>query len=425
MGTKINISFVIYAGLSYGGSHKQSLSLAKILDKNIFTVRYFWCRHHQDRYSDFLFPDISLELEDDLRNHGVEPIEFQVGYRDISHPYHPWYQTDFFEVFNKYPTDLIFTVKSGTPEYPFVHLNIPVIECNIFCGVDRSPNLVYSVGLSPWVYKQYLAKGGFPEKSYYCFYGMKLERSKDDFRMQLDIPKDAIVLGFHQRDDIYIYTRQALQAWAFVRAKTNKKLFFVILGGSKKYVQLAKELQLPVRHLPITFDPQVVSKFLNTLDVFTHSAGQGETLGIAVQEAMFHGLPIVAMYGQNNGHVDVIGETMPVAKNQDEYNQLLLDLIVNDEKRKHVGDASLARANKYFGLDYMKEYYEKLFIEKYTEYCLNKKIDFHPEPLTIYSKFSLYVIAYRLLYRLPWVFKIILVVYYAFRKLQYRFKKVS
>ncbi len=396
---KINISFINYGGLSYGGAHRQSMVLSKVLNKDIFNVRYFWCNHILDKYSDSSFPAQDLSFLEELKENGVVPVEFHVGYRDISESYHAWKNTNFFEIFEKYPTDLIFSVRSGRPEFPTIHINKPLIEWNVFGSVDTvSNNLIYSVAVSPWVQRTYIKNGGNSNKSDYCFYGLEEPKTNENLRKLLNISNEHIVIGFHQRNDDNIFSEHAMNAWKYILNITDKKIYFLVLGGSDKYKNLASRLGINVHFLPVVFDSFEVSKFLNTLDIFSHSAGAGESLGIAVQEAMIHRLPIVSIYGKNNGHIDVIGKTVEVAKTQQDYNEILLDLVENNQKRNLIGSLSYKRAIEEFSIRSMKKYFENLFSQKYLEY---QNATFSVISTSIYDKFSFRKTLYRFLYSFP------------------------
>lgn len=412
---KINISFINYGGLSYGGAHKQSMDLAKIIDKDRFNVRYFWCKHISNKYSDYPFPTQNLNFVNDLNKNGVETIEFKVGYRDISNRYHVWKDTNFFEQYNRYDTDLIFSVGSGRPGFPIIHINKPFIEWNIFGSVNHeSENLIYTVCVSPWVQNTYIDGGGNKDKCGYCYYGLEKPSTNENLRKLLGIDKDSIVIGFHQRDDVNIYSEKALTAWKDITNKTNKKIFFLILGGSIKYQELATKLGLNIHFLPIVLNKIEVSKFLNTLDIFSHSAGAGETLGIAVQEAMLHKLPVVTIYGKNNGHIDVIGDTTEIAETQEDYSRILLELIQNNEKRKKISLLSYERAKNNFSIENMKEYFEQLFIDKYEEY---KNTNFKVLDLSFYDKVDSRTIIYRFLCHSPILMSLATYTYLKFKKL--------
>ncbi|MCK9581409.1 MAG: glycosyltransferase, partial [Methanoregula sp.] len=215
------------------------------------------------------------------------------------------------------------------------------------------------------------------------------------------IDEKTIVLGFHQRVDDGICGEHALKAWKLVEDLTDKKILFLILGGSEKYKKIAKELGLNVIFLPVSTDSVFVSKFLNTLDIYTHSGKVGETLGLAIQEAMMYKLPVVAMRGKYNGHVDVIGDTSPVPGDIEGYTELLAKLINDDIFRMNVSEKSFERAKKLFSVDSMKQYFENLFIEQYQNYCAENKKDFAILPTTIYNHLNFRTITYRILYRFP------------------------
>jgi len=159
-----------------------------------------------------------------------------------------------------------------------------------------------------------------------------------------------------------------------------------------------------VEFLPLAMDYSRVSKFLNTLDIFCHSAGLGESVGLAVMEAMMHGLPVVSIKSWNNGHIDVIGSTNKVSESVDEYAQNLLKLIEDEQFRKSVAQASQVRAKENFSFEHMNRFFENIFQDTFEKYGAGKK-PFQVLPQDIYNHFSFYRFAYRMLARYPKVFK--------------------
>ena len=129
---KINLSFVQYGGMSY----RSLIDMAVSIDKSRFNVTYFWCHPGKDLFSNFKHiqaseADVTRESKR-LSDGGVKAIEFSVTERFIPDPSLPWIGTDFFKIFNSVDSDIIFTWKGGRSEYPFMHLNVPVVEWNIF-----------------------------------------------------------------------------------------------------------------------------------------------------------------------------------------------------------------------------------------------------------------------------------------------------
>lgn len=335
---RIRISVVMYGGLSYGGAHKLMIRMLCELDMTRFKVTYFWCEPGLDVGSDFVWPELDYSNIDLLRSFGIEVIEFRVGKRDVRNRYHPWLDTDFFDRYAEVDTDLVLTSRSGHTEYPFFLLREPVVEWNIFGEVDRSPNLVHSVATSDWTHRRWLARS--PRKASSLIYpGVPLPTEAPSLRGELGLSDDTVVLGFHQRNDDNIYGEHALRAYAKVLPILNVPTAFIILGGSPKYNGLVDELGIAVSVLPIAKDSDAVSRFLKTLDVFAHSGGAGEALGVVFQEAMMHGLPSITMLlpGKADGQVATMAGSGIVTKSVEEYAVAITDLVNNPNKRKSLG----------------------------------------------------------------------------------------
>lgn len=364
---KINISFIMYAGLSYGGAHRQAIRLACALDKEIFNVRYFWCRHNKDIGSPFVFPELDFDNIKLMEKSGVDVIEFNVKSRDIRRPLHPWYKTDFFKIYGKYKTDIVFSARAGYPEYPFYLIDEPIVEWNIFGSADFSKNLVYSISQSPWVQKKWLKNGGKKEKNKLIYPFVPAPANDLSLRKELKISKEKIIIGFHQRKDDNIFGEHALRAYAGLDSKIKNKTQFIIVGGSDKYKKLDKELGTNVIFLPIAKEYRQVSMFLNTLDIFAHSGGAGETLCIAIQEAMMHKVPAISLDIQNcpNAQADVMDDTGFMCDNIAEYTKIMQKLIENDKFRNKYSLMAYLRAKSTFSEESCITSFTSLFQDIY------------------------------------------------------------
>jgi glycosyltransferase involved in cell wall biosynthesis len=358
---KLNLSIIAYAGISYGGAHRQVIRLACALDKKKINVRFFWCKHKKDIGSTFIFPELDYNNLDILRAHGVDVVEFNVEARDIRRRFHPWLNTNFWEIFRKYETDLVFTAKAGYPEYPFILMKHPVVEWNVFSSLDVTGNLVMSVSQSDWVQNAWLNIGGDSTKNTLIYPFVPEPQTQDGLRKYLGISVSDVVIGFHQREDDHIYGEQALIAYSLLDMKIRKKTKFLILGGSEKYVHLANKLGVCLIKLPIEKDYEKVSKFLNSLDIYTHSGGSGETLCIAIQEAMMHGLPVITMdiKGRPNAQISTLRNSGIIVNNVNEYAERLNFIIQNNNQRLIIGAESKKIA--------LQEYSEESCVSKFTQ----------------------------------------------------------
>lgn len=337
--TKLKVSFVQYAGLS----NRSLIDLAIALNKQRFEVNYFWCHPGIDLYSTFQHVEVSeAEAQDTvnrLRLGGVHPIQFSVATRFIPDPTLPWIETDFFEHFNSTEHDVVFTWRSGRTEFPFMYINVPIVEWNVFGMVDRSDNLIKSLAISPLVRDLYLKNGGDQAKSDVMYVPVDHPSCSDNLREALGIRKDVTICGMHQRPEDGIFSSISLDAVAAVAKKTGIDLHFLMLGGSKKYQEHAGRIGLKnFRQLDYTPSADGVSRFLNTLNIYTHSRADGETLGRVLQEAMIHRLPVISHKAQWNAHVETIGTGGVVADTFQEYVDTLSKWVMDSSIARQIGE---------------------------------------------------------------------------------------
>lgn len=338
VGRRIHVSVIMYGGLSYGGAHRLLIRMLCHLDMSRFKVTYFWCEPGTDIGSDFVWPELDYSNIDLLKSHGIDVVQFKVARRDIRNRYHPWLESDFFDCYRKFETDVVLTSRSGHTEYPFLLLREPLVEWNNFGDADRSPNLVHSVATGDWTHRRWLQRA-VRKSSSLIYPGVPQPTDAGSLRNELSIPAETVVLGFHQRDDDNIYGEHALRAYAQALPRLSANTAFVILGGSPKYRRLARELAVDVKILPVAKDFDTVSRFLKTLDVFAHSGGAGETLGVVFQEAMMHSLPSITMLlpDRADGQVATMAGSGIVTSSVDEYAAAIVELVNSEQRRRDLG----------------------------------------------------------------------------------------
>jgi len=367
----INISVVMYGGLSYGGAHKQIIRLICLLDKERFNITYFWCAPGRDKGSTFQWPDMDYSNITRMERSGITVIEFFASGRDIRSRYHKWLDTDFMKKYYSVKTDIILTAKSGHPEYPFILLNKPIVEYNIFGLNDSTPSLAFSALSSEWVYNLWQSKSG-NKRGRVIYPGVPETIKNVGLREAHGMNHSKVVLGFHQRADDNIYGEHALRAAAIAKKSVQKDISVVVMGGSDKYKELAKLLCLDVAFIPVTKEWADISNFLSTLDIYVHSGGAGETLCIAIQEAMMHGLPVITMEipEKANGQIGTLGDCGIVTRNIEEYADAIRQLSDNVDARRALGKRARAYAIKNYSLKAWKEEFESVFTAIHNEYKL-------------------------------------------------------
>ena len=368
-------------------------NLALKLNKDKFNVNYMWCKPGKDLYSNFSHPvpsDKEIECQTrELVDSGVNAVEFVVNERFVPDPNLPWKDTNFWDKYYSIDTDIVFTWRSGRQEYPFCHINEAVIEWNVFGGYDKSKNIVKSLAISPWCKKDFIRNGGNENKSEVVYLPLTSPVTNENFRKELNIDSETIVCGMHQRNEDSIFDSHSLDAIKNAVNKSNKKIDFVFMGGSSKYKDYANSIGLKGHFLESSSDYFDVSKFLNTLNIYTHARKDGETLGAAIQEAMVHKLPIISHTSQWNAHIDTIGIGGKVCKTQNEYNNLLLKWVQNLDIAKDIGKQGKLFAEERYSWDGVLKQIEDIFenIDRNKDKLL---LNWRPLSLDMYKKRKIY-----------------------------------
>ena len=174
--------------------------------------------------------------------------------------------------------------------------------------------------------------------------------STDSFRAELGVDPKTVVLGRLARADNSVFSPSLLKAYKQLRKEHPVKLIWV--GASEQAKQWAIKLGLnDVHWVDPVKDPELVSKWMNTFDVFCHFTKLGETFGNTVAEAMMHKLPVVSLAGSPlypQAQKEVLGSSLPLRRTLPGATKLLDHLILNPPSRALAGDVNLGRAIQIF-----------------------------------------------------------------------------
>lgn len=372
MKNKINIAFIKYGGLSAGGSERWLQYIAGNLDKNLFNIDYFYCDASPYLGSDYKHPDTDKNRLDYLRSKNINLIKFNVTYKDIRHPYHIWKKTNFWEKFKVQNYNFVQTVKAGHKEYPYYKIKLPIIEyVTLDAGIDRSSNIYHSFHLSNWQRNKWIQNKGIKEKSS-VVHIPAFKHTNENLRKELSIEDNAIILGFHQRNDDNIFSKIPLNVFKDIFCEN---LYFILLGGSSKYREQAKKLNLKnIIFLQHNSDEKYISKFLNTLDIYTHGRFDGETFGTCIAEAMMHSLPCVSHFSNiANGHIETIKDGGKVVESISEYCDYVNLLISNPTYMQSIGKKASQIAYENYDLKSVINKIENFYIQNIDNIDIFKK----------------------------------------------------
>jgi len=349
---KFRIAFIKFGGLAAGGTERWLQMMAANLPRDQFEVDYYYCDAAPYIGSDYKHADTDPDRLRYMQEHQVNLIKFHVGAKDITVPTHDWVDTDFWQKFDAQKYNLVQAGKAGHAEYPFHLLELPVVEyVTLMAGVDRSPNLVWSIHLSQWQRRQWFRAGGRLDKSSVIPIPVEPPVCTDNLRQVLGIPPEALVAGFHQRADNNIFSPIPLQAFARLQQPDRH---FVIMGGGSAYRQQAVQLGLEnVHFLDHSGDAAQISRFLNTLDIFAHGRRDGETFGAVLAEAMMHGKPCLShpsLVNDNNAQPETMGPAGLFARDLDDYTDKLCALFVDNDLRGRLAAKARSHAEAYYSL---------------------------------------------------------------------------
>jgi len=352
MSKKIRIAFIKFGGMSSGGTERWLQMMAANLPSDQFQVDFFYCDAAPYIGSDYKHADTDSARLQYMEKHGVDLIRFHVGAKDITVPTHDWVDTDFWDHFDPSRYDFVQTGKAGPVEYPYYLLQMPVVECvNLSAGVDHSPNIAWSFHVSQWLRREWALSGGNVAKSSVVPVPVLAPATEINLRSELGIEENAIVCGFHQRNDDAIYSPIPLVAFARI-AETN--YHFILMGGGESYQEQAERLGLSnVHFLGYSSDSVRISAFLNSLDIFAHGRRDGETFGTVLAEAMAHEKPCLShasLVGNNNAQLETMGPGGLFAQDLDEYCEMLETLFENEELRKKLAQKARTHAERYYSL---------------------------------------------------------------------------
>ena len=355
------IAFIKFGGLSSGGTEVNLQDVSISLSKN-YEVDFYYCDSAPYIGSDWVHPDTDNYRKNIIEKSKVRLIKFKVGHKDVTDKFHTWVNTNFWELFTEDKYSLIITSSAGFPEYPFVHIkNTKIINIvTVNAGINNQDNIFRTILISKDSATKWLKQGG--DNSRYEIIPVcrkELRKSNNDFKKKFNLD-NKFIYGFHQRNDDSIFSEIPLKAYKKVENKNN---YFLMLGGSKLYSSQSEELGIKnFKQLDSSASPEVIDKFLNTLDVFTHGRKYGETMGLVITEAMSYGLPVISHRAESNAQQEVIGNAGRVFSNKNIYSyskemkKLCFDKLYYEERSK---EAKLIY-NERFSSDVILNKYEDL-----------------------------------------------------------------
>jgi len=355
---KPKIAFIKFGGMAFGGTEKVLQTIASELPKNKYDVDYFYCDAAPYIGSDYKHIDTdSSRIEYCLEN-GVNVIKFTVEFKDITTPTHEWVNTDFWDYFDESKYQLIVTGRAGHPEYPFTKIkNTKIIDTIHLSGfAENKLNVYKTVLISSEQRKKWIKSGGQKKKSIIIPNPVYTVSTDENFEIN-----DKFVFGMHQRDDKNIFSNIPLKAYKKIE---SDETLFILLGGSEKYKEQAKKLDIKnIKFLPTTPDIFEIHKFLNSLSVYAHGRKDGEQCSTAIIEAMSHGLPFISHISPSMGQAEQISNAGKIAESSNQYAEIMKKFMQDDDFYNQCVRNSKERYQTIYSLNAVIKQYINLFDE--------------------------------------------------------------
>lgn len=193
--------------------------------------------------------------------------------------------------------DIVHVYRSGFSEYPEpgLHIHPPhFVETNVFGHVDPNPRIDRTLYMSKWLMDYSLSTGvgqRFPA-SRFDYVNNPVETPTCGDILPFEIPENAIVLGRCGRPDNGIYNDVNVRAARLLRMQ-GYPIHFIVAAPPSNMIDDLGKWDIPFHIVPPTTNPQVLSQFYNTVDIYAHARADGETFGVNIAEAMMHGKPVV------------------------------------------------------------------------------------------------------------------------------------
>jgi len=365
MKTKIKVAFVKFGGMANSGTEKYLQTLAAFLPKDFFDVTYFYCDAAPYIGSDWKHPDTDYIRLKWMQESDVKLVKFDVGFKNVTVPTHDWVDTNFWDVFDENNFDIIQTGRAGHPEYPFTLINkTPIIDSiHLPDMAENKSNVQMTILVSERQRERWIAAGGDENKSISLPVPVVIpEDISQSFRDSLNL-KNKFVFGMHQRDDDGIFSHIPIEAYSKIETEDT---CFVMLGGSPKYQQQAKDLGIKNSvFIKSTSNVSEIHGFLGTLNVYAHGRSDGEQCSQAIIEGLSHSLPIISHTAPSMGQLEQIGNAGIVVENSEEYAKEMSRLMSDSSYNVMRSNNAKVRYNMIYNINSI--------MRKYIEICKEVK----------------------------------------------------
>jgi glycosyltransferase involved in cell wall biosynthesis len=163
---------------------------------------------------------------------------------------------------------------------------------------------------------------------------------------------DSVVFGRCGRSDEFIFDPISLNAFAHLEREFGNFVKYIYVNPSQHARALVKELRLNNVEFREWLDEEDLQHFYAEIDVFAHARRDGETLGVAIGEAMLNSCVIVS-HKTNffNEHLFLVREPFGFVSDVDDVNGYFENMkwcVINKDRLQELGETAKLFALPYF-----------------------------------------------------------------------------
>lgn len=211
--------------------------------------------------------------------------------------------------------------KSGKPDGVISTVSKNLINAIAICSANDVHGDVFAMG-SEWLSK--ITNYQIPFVPYIVY----LPDIHVDLREDLNIPKDALVLGRNGGFETFdiSFVKEAINEVINLR----QDLWFVF-QCTEKFIDHPR-----IIFLPCSNDSEYKTKFINTCDAMLHARTAGESFGMACGEFSIRNKPVITWSGSHErNHIDILGSTGIYYTTKSDVIDILLNISKFDINNKY------------------------------------------------------------------------------------------
>jgi glycosyltransferase involved in cell wall biosynthesis len=337
---KLNILIFKDSGLFYGSLEKLLQLFAKILSRD-FNVFFAYC------------PQKGEERLDSVKNLPITLVPFSYSHRQNGEPYELLGMNPYIgQIISRYNIHCIFTDVFANYQFPMneVPASIPFVLISPFGHFTSNGNTPCAYVSGKDNLKVAKKRGAKNAKILYN----PLEDFAPEFLIKHPVG-DSIVFGRIGRPEDAIFDPISVKAFKKLEALYGDKVRYIVVNSPPAWVKLASSLGLKNMEFrkPIS-DPVELAKFYREIDVLAHARKDGETVGMAIGEAMLAGNPVLTHKSHfHNDHFNILDSSYARWCEPDDdlaYFENMKWMVENKNQIRPMGQLARKRALEIFSL---------------------------------------------------------------------------